>query len=79
MSCSATESPGYSNETKAKEDDLKSYLIKMIQVFDEQINKPIKEIQENTFKQVETVKEDEKFNKLKEKNTLSFHQALKSL
>ena len=45
--------PGYSNETEAQEEDFKSNPIKMIEAFKADMNKSFKEIQENTFKQVE--------------------------
>ena len=45
-------SPGYPNTTKAQENDLKSNLIKMIEAFKEEMNKSLKEIQENTITQV---------------------------
>jgi hypothetical protein len=53
----ATTNPGYSNETEAQE-DLKSILIKMVEPFKEDMNKSLKEIQKNTFKQVEALKEE---------------------
>ena len=48
-----TASPGYPNKTKAQVNDLKSNHIKMIETFKEEMNKSLKEIQENTIKQVE--------------------------
>jgi hypothetical protein len=45
-----TASPGYPNRPEAQENDLKSNLIKMIEAFKEEMNKSLKEIQENTIK-----------------------------
>ena len=60
----STAKPGYPNKTKAQEEDLKSNLIMMIEVFKEKMNKSLKEIQENQIKQVEITKK--KTNKYKE-------------
>jgi hypothetical protein len=46
-----TTNPGYPNETEEQEDDLKSNFIKMIGAFKEYMNKTLKEIQANEFKQ----------------------------
>ena len=43
---------GYCNIAKAQENDLKSYLMRMIEAFKEEMNKSLKEIQKNTIKQV---------------------------
>ena len=51
----ATTNPGYPNETETREEYLKSNLIK---VFKENMNTFLKEIWENTFKQVKTIKEE---------------------
>jgi hypothetical protein len=40
--------------------DLKSYLMMLIEDFKKNFNKPLKEIQENKGKQVETLKEETK-------------------
>jgi hypothetical protein len=45
-------SPGYPNTTESQNADLKSYLMKKIESFKEDINNSLKEIQENTGKQV---------------------------
>lgn len=45
-------SPGYPNKTEAQENELKCNLTKLIGTFKEEINKFLKEIQENTIKQV---------------------------
>ena len=46
-----TDNPGYPNTARAQENDLKSNLIKMIEAFKEEMNKSLKEIQENTIKE----------------------------
>ena len=52
----STTNPGYSNETEAQEEDFKFNLIKLIRAFKEEMNKFLKEIHENTFKQVKALK-----------------------
>ena len=47
-----TASPEYNNIPENQEADLKSHLIKIIESFKEEINNSLKEIQENTGKQV---------------------------
>jgi hypothetical protein len=49
--------PGYTNTWKNQDVDLKSHLKMLIENFKKDINDSIKEIQENTGKQVETLKE----------------------
>jgi hypothetical protein len=44
--------PGYLNTPEEQDCDLKSYFMKMIKAFKEDINNSLKEIQENTIKQV---------------------------
>jgi hypothetical protein len=44
-SYTTTASPRYPNIDKAQENDIKSCLIKMIEAFKDEINKPLKEIQ----------------------------------
>ena len=44
--------PDYYNTTEIQENDLQQNLIKMIEAFKDKINKSLKEIQENTIKQV---------------------------
>ena len=51
----STTNPGYPNETEAQEEDFKFNLIK---AFKEDMNKFLKEIHENTFKQVKALKEE---------------------
>ena len=48
----STTNPGYPNETEAQEEDFKFNLMKLIKAFKEDMNKFLKEIHENTFKQV---------------------------
>jgi hypothetical protein len=50
--------PGYPNTTEKQDSDLKSYLIMVIKAFKKDINNSLKEIQENTAKQVEALKEE---------------------
>ena len=47
-----TASPEHTNTPENQKADLKSYLMKIIVSFKEDINDPLKEIQENTVKQV---------------------------
>ena len=51
-------SPGYPNTPKKQDSDLKSYLMMLVEDFKKGINNLLKEIQENTAKQVETLKEE---------------------
>ena len=46
-----TASPGYARTAEKQDSDLKPHLMKMIEVFKEDIKNPLKEIQENTIKQ----------------------------
>lgn len=55
LSYPTTTSPGYLNTTETKGNVLKSDLIKMIEVFKEEMNKSLKELQENTIKQVKKI------------------------
>lgn len=57
-SCPATTNPGYPNETEAQEEDFKFNLMKLIKAFKKDMNKFLKEIHENTFKQVKALKEE---------------------
>ena len=64
---SSTANARYPKETEAQEEDLKSNLIKMIKEFKEEMNKTLKEIQKNVFKQAEALKEEaNKFKEIKE-------------
>ena len=57
--------PGYFNEAEGQEEDLK-----MIQDFKEDMNISLKKIQENTFKQVESLKEEaNEFKEIQENTT----------
>jgi hypothetical protein len=49
-------SPGYSNTCEMQDSDLKSYLMMVVVDFKEGINNSLKQIQENTAKQVEALK-----------------------
>jgi gas vesicle protein len=51
-------SPGYPNTLENQYSDLKSLLIMMIEGIKKDINNFVKEIQENTGKQLETLKEE---------------------
>jgi spore germination protein YaaH len=53
-----TVSPGYSNTPEKQDSDLKSYLMMVVEDFKKGINNSLKEIQENTAKQVEVLKEE---------------------
>ena len=46
-------SPGYPNTPEKQDSDLKSYLTMVVEEFKKGINNSLKEIQENTAKQVE--------------------------
>ena len=48
-----TASPGYPNTPEKQDSDLKSYLMMLVEDFKKGINNSLKEIQENTAKQVE--------------------------
>jgi hypothetical protein len=51
-------SPGYSNISEKQNSDLKSYLMMLVGDFKKDINNSIKEIQDNTVKKVEAIKEE---------------------
>ena len=55
-SSSNTASPGYPNTPEKQDSDLKSHLMMMIEDFKKDIHNSLKEIQENTGKQVKTLK-----------------------
>ena len=61
-----TASPGYHNTPEKQDSDLKSYLMMLVEDFKKGINNSLKEIQENTAKQVE---ETEKSLKELQENT----------
>jgi type VI protein secretion system component VasK len=50
-------SPGYPNTPEKQDSDLKSYLMMVVEDFKKSINNSLKEIQENTAKQVDALKE----------------------
>jgi hypothetical protein len=52
-----TASPGYPNTSEKQDNYLKSYVMKMIEAFKEDVKNSLKEIQENTVKQVYAHKE----------------------
>jgi len=49
--------PGYPSTSENQDPDLKSHLMMMIEEFKKDLNKSLKELQENTGKQVEDLKE----------------------
>jgi hypothetical protein len=53
-----TASPGYPNTPEKQDSDLKSYLMMLVKDLKKGINNSLKEIQENTAKQVEIHKEE---------------------
>ena len=55
-----TPSPGHPNTTEKLDPDLKAYLMMMIEDIKKDFNNSLKEIQENTVKQVEDLKEEAK-------------------
>ena len=66
----STVSPGYRNTQEKQDFDLKSYLMMLSEDFQKDINNSLKEIQENTAKQVEALKEEtQKFLKELQENT----------
>jgi hypothetical protein len=58
-------SPGYPDTPEKQASDLKSYLMMLVDYFIKDINNSLKEIQENTAKQVEVLKEETKKKPLK--------------
>jgi hypothetical protein len=53
-----TASPGYPNTPKKQDSDLKSYLMVLVEDFKKGISNSLKEIKENTAKQVQVLKEE---------------------
>ena len=49
-------SPGYPNTTEKLEPDLKAYLMKMVEDIKKDFNNSLKEIQENTAKELQVLK-----------------------
>ena len=73
-----TMSPGYPNKPEKKDTDLKSYLMVVVEDFKKGINYSLKEIQENTAKQVEALKEEaQKCLKELQENTAKQVEVLK--
>jgi hypothetical protein len=65
-----TVSPRYPNTPEKQDSDLKSYLMMLVEDFKNGINNSLKEIQENTVKQVEVLKEEtQKYLKELQENT----------
>jgi hypothetical protein len=64
-----TTSSGYPNTPEKQDSDLKSHLMMVVEDFKKGINNSLKEIQENTTKQVEALKEEaqKSLNKLQGK------------
>lgn len=63
-------SPEHPHKTEAQEDNLKSKFINMIEVFKQETYKSLKGIHENTFKQVESLKEEmNKYKSIQENKT----------
>ena len=52
------ESPGYPNTSEKQDSDLKLHLMMMVEDFKKDIDNSLKEVQENTGKQVEALKEE---------------------
>jgi chromosome segregation ATPase len=70
--------PGYPNTPEKQDSDLKSYLMMMIEEFKKDINNSLKQIQENTSKQVEVLKEEtQKSLKELQENTMKQVKELK--
>ena len=68
-----TASPGYPNmpENESQNNDIKSHLMEMIEVFKEDINNIFKELQEKAGKQVEALREEtRKFSKEIQENRI---------
>jgi F0F1-type ATP synthase membrane subunit b/b' len=73
-----TVSVGCPNPPEKQDTDLKSYLMMVIEDFKRGINNSLKEIQENTAKQVEALKEEtQKSLKELEENTAKQVEVLK--
>jgi transcription initiation factor TFIID subunit TAF12 len=66
-----TASPGYPNTHEKQDTNLKSYLMILVEDFKKGINNSLREIQENTAKQVEVLKEEKQksFKELQESTT----------
>jgi hypothetical protein len=74
----STVNPGYPNTPKKQVSELKSYLMMLKEDFKKDINNSLKEIQENTAKQVEALKEEaQKCLKELQENTAKQVEVLK--
>ena len=70
-------SPGYHNTPEKQDSDLKSLLMMMIEDFKKDINNSLKEIQENTGKQLEALKEEtQKSLKELQENTIKLAEEM---
>jgi hypothetical protein len=65
-----TTSPGYPNTSRKQDSDLKSFLMMLVEDFKKGINISLKEIQENTAKQVEALKRKHKIPSRNYRKTL---------
>ena len=73
-----TTSPGYPNTPEKQDTDLKPYLMMVVDDFKKGINNSLKEIQENTARQVEALKEEaQKCLKELQENTAKQVEVLK--
>lgn len=63
-----TASYGHLNTAETQKSDLKSMLMKMVEAFNEETTKSLREIQENTIKEIETCKKET--NKEIQENTI---------
>jgi hypothetical protein len=54
-------SPGYPNTTKSLDLDLKVYLMMMVEDIKKDFNKSLKEIHENTAKELQVIKEKQEY------------------
>jgi hypothetical protein len=66
-----TVNPGYPNTPEKQDSDLKSHLMMMIEDFKKDINNSLKEIQENTGKQLEALKEETQISVTKQVKELN--------
>jgi predicted transcriptional regulator len=74
----STASPGYPNTLEKQDSDLKSYLMMLVEEYKKDINNFFKEIQENTGKEEEALKEEtQKSLKELQENTGKLVKAIK--
>jgi hypothetical protein len=69
LSSPTTASPRCPNTPEKQDSDLNNYLLKIIEDFKKDINHSLKEIQENTGKQVESLQEETHESQEIQKNT----------